>query len=84
MTTGIKAINKALEIVKLGTQRFIVNGGYIMPTGYAFKHPTLGYLGFKDRPDCPYIPLGGQNALKEIQASGGFTSLEGIIWLQEM
>ncbi|MEK4108632.1 MULTISPECIES: 3-isopropylmalate dehydratase [unclassified Paenibacillus] len=84
MLEATKLINDALEIVKLGTQKFKVSGGYIMPRGYAFKHPKLGYLAFCHSPNCPYNPIGGQNALKEILDAGGFTGFEDIVWLQDM
>lgn len=76
-----ETINAALEIVKLEHQRFSVPGGYVQPTGHAFKHPQYGYLGFKDGKG-PYNPIGGKKALEEILASGGFIHFEDMVWLQ--
>jgi hypothetical protein len=78
-----KKINAALEIVKLDHQRFTVPGGYIQPTGYAFKHPEYGYLGFKDRYG-PYNPIGKKKALEDIIRSGGFLHFEDMVWSHPM
>ncbi|WP_256719742.1 3-isopropylmalate dehydratase [Paenibacillus glucanolyticus] len=79
----IQAVNAALEIVKLEFQRFTVPGGYIKPTGYAFKHPEYGYLAFNDTTG-PYNPCGGKNALEEIMATGGFIHFDDMVWLSPM
>lgn len=80
----VDSINKALEIVELGGQRFQVPGGYIQPTGYALKHPKLGFLGFKDKPGTPYIPVGGRTALKAVLDAGGFINFNDCVWIQEI
>lgn len=83
-TADVEAINNQLEIVQLNGQRFEVEQGYCVPTGFTFRHPEKGYLGFKDKPGIPYRPLGGQAALKEILEAGGFLSFEDCMWIQEM
>lgn len=75
-------INKKLEIVKLGTQKFKTIGGYYQPTGYAFRHRELGFFAFKG--DYPYIPRGGKQALQEILDAGGFLSFDNCKWIKAM
>jgi hypothetical protein len=75
-------INSQLKIVKLGDQKFKTEGGYFKPTGYALKHPELGYFSFDK--DTPYNPIGGRKALKKILLDGGLLSFENSRWLQEM
>lgn len=82
MTT--QSINASLQIVKLKDQRFRVRGGYVMPDGYAFKHPELGFLAFNDKPDVPYTPLGGRNALQAILDAGGLLSFEDCSFIKAM
>jgi hypothetical protein len=80
-----KQINCELKIVKLGTQKFKTEGGYYQPTGYALKHPVLGYFSFtEDNKDYPYNPIGGRKALKSIMEAGGLTSFHNVKWIQEM
>jgi hypothetical protein len=55
-----------------------------MPDGYAFKHPELGFLAFNDKPDVPYTPLGGRNALQAILDAGGLLSFEDCSFIKAM
>lgn len=75
-------INSQLKLVKLGTQKFRTELGYYKPTGYALKHPELGYFSFDT--DYPYSPVGGRKALKSILDQGGFLDFDNTRWLQEM
>jgi hypothetical protein len=78
-------INSELKIIKLGTQKFKTEGGYYKPTGYALKHPTLGYFAFaEDNNDYPYQPTGGRKALKNILEAGGLLNFDNAKWLHEM
>ncbi|WP_088834408.1 MULTISPECIES: hypothetical protein [Paenibacillus] len=77
-------INQQLQIVRLGEQKFRVPEGYAIPQGYAFCHPQLGYLGFKDKPNLPYTPVGGKQALESIMAEGGFLNFDNCIWVKPM
>ncbi|KQY90985.1 hypothetical protein ASD24_24630 [Paenibacillus sp. Root52] len=81
--TNTKEINLALKVVKLTHERFKVPGGYIKPTGYAFKHPEHGYLRFKNN-ISPYIPLGGKKTCEEILGAGGFLHFDDIVWIKPM
>lgn len=80
--SDIQTINAALEIVKLENQRFRVPGGYIQPIGFALRHPEFGYLGFKHKPNEPYIPIGGKIAFKAVLDAGGFLGFDDCIWIQ--
>jgi hypothetical protein len=71
-------INSELTIVKLGHQRFSRRGNYMIPSGYAFYHPTLGYFSFDG--ECPYIPVGGRKALEAILAAGGLPCTSKILF----
>ena len=74
------AINSELEIVKLtGNLKFKDSVGYTMPEGYCFMHPEKGYLAFAGN-TMPYMPLGGKNALLNIQKDGGFLSFDDMAW----
>ena len=79
---NVKEINSQLRIVKLGNQKFAAEGGYYKPTGYALKHPTLGYYSFNK--ETPYNPIGGVKALKLIKESGGILNFDNCNWLKEM
>lgn len=79
-----KAINAQLEIVKLNGERFAVPGGYMKPDGYCFRHPELGFLGFKSDKPIPYRPIGGKNALQSILDDGGFLDFDSIVWFKPM
>lgn len=81
MTT--KQINAGLQIVKLGEIKFKAPGGYYKPTGYALRHPELGYFAFSGE-DTPYTPKGGRKALKQILAAGGMLNFDTCTWLQEL
>ena len=76
------AINSELEIVKLtGNLKFKDSVGYTMPEGYCFMHPDKGYLAFAGN-TMPYMPLGGKNALLNIQKDGGFLSFDDMAWVK--
>ena len=76
------AINSELEIVKLtGNLKFKDSVGYTMPEGYCFMHPEKGYLAFAGN-TMPYMPLGGKNALLNIQKDGGFLSFDDMAWVK--
>ena len=76
------AINSELEIVKLtGNLKFKDSVGYTMPKGYCFMHPDKGYLAFAGN-TMPYMPLGGKNALLNIQKDGGFLSFDDMAWVK--
>lgn len=76
------AINSELEIVKLtGNLKFKDSVGYTMPEGYCFMHPDKGYLAFAGS-TMPYMPLGGKNALLNIQKDGGFLSFDDMAWVK--
>jgi anaerobic glycerol-3-phosphate dehydrogenase len=78
-------INSELKIIKLGTQKFKTALGYYQPTGYALKHPELGYFSFEeDKKDYPYSPVGGRKVLKSILEAGGLLNFDNAKWLQEM
>lgn len=79
----VKAINAALQIVKMSNQKFSVPGGYMMVKGYALYHPILGFFGFKGD-DKPYTPAGGKKALQSILADGGLLSFDNAEWWTEM
>ena len=74
-------INSQLVLVKLNGQKFPTVDGYYKPTGYALKHPELGYFAFEGY-DYPYTPVGGRKALKAILDAGGFLSFDDSKWLQ--
>lgn len=78
------SITDSLVIIKVDGQRFKAPGGYIMPKGYAFKHPLFGYLAFPDVPERPYLPTGGREALQEILDAGGLSTYTNIAWVKEM
>jgi hypothetical protein len=82
MKMNTQQINSQLKIVKLGDQKFKKEGGYYKPTGYALKHPVLGYFSFDK--DTPYNPIGGRKALKNILESGGLLNFDDCRWLHEM
>nr|WP_150959380.1 3-isopropylmalate dehydratase [Aneurinibacillus sp. XH2] len=76
------AINEKLEIVKLTNQRFKAPGGHYRPTGYAFRHPELGYPSFDG--ELPYRPKGGKAVLQETLDLGGFVNFNGVSWVKEI
>lgn len=76
-------INKALQIVKLKGQTFIVPGGFVRPTGYALHHPERGFLSFKGDSYSPYTPIGGRKALRSIMDAGGLLNFDDVMWLQK-
>ena len=73
-------INNGFEIVKLNSQKFILGDGYHVVTGYCLKHKELGYLAFNT--PYPYVPQGGKKALQDILNGGGFSSFDGITFIQ--
>ena len=75
-------INNELEIVELtGNLKFKNSVGYTMPEGYCFMHPDKGYLAFAGN-TMPYMPLGGKNALLNIQKDGGFLNFDDMAWVK--
>lgn len=75
-------INNELEIVELtGNLKFKDSVGYTMPEGYCFMHPDKGYLAFAGN-TMPYMPLGGKNALLNIQKDGGFLNFDDMAWVK--
>lgn len=75
-------INNELKIVELtGKLKFKDSVGYTMPEGYCFMHPDKGYLAFAGN-TMPYMPLGGKNALLNIQKDGGFLSFDDMAWVK--
>ncbi|GAC44060.1 hypothetical protein [Paenibacillus popilliae] len=60
------AINSSLEIVKMEECRFKALSmlGYYKVSGYAFRHPELGFVSFDG--EIPYIPRGGKRTLQSI------------------
>lgn len=78
MTTA--EINSQLEIVRLKDKRFRIPGGYCIVSGYALRHPELGYVSFNG--ETPYMPP--KSALRAILDAGGFLTYEGMSWVREM
>ena len=78
------AINNALKIDKLTENvKFLSKDkkGYYLPAGYCFWHPQKGYLAFAGA-ETPYIPAGGEKALKSIMEGGGFIDFDTAVWLK--
>ena len=44
-------------------------------------HPDKGYLAFAGN-TMPYMPLGGKNALLNIQKDGGFLNFDDMAWVK--
>lgn len=79
----IQEINSQLQIVKLDNARFRHQQGYVVVSGYTFKHPELGYVAFDCDNGKPYIPIGGRLALESILEQGGFVSFDRMSFVQE-
>ena len=81
----IAELNNSMVISKLDNEKFTCKGGYMQTTGYALKHPELGYISLNEYDKygnlIPYIPCGGRKALKEIIKTG-FISLEGMQFIK--
>ena len=80
---------KKFEIVKIKNKAFGRKEIYQLASGYCFKVEGKGYLAFSSNRDefgilLPYIPCGGKEALTSILEAGGFTSLEGIEFVQSL
>ncbi|GAC44046.1 hypothetical protein [Paenibacillus popilliae] len=78
------AINSSLEIVKMEDCHFRTLSmlGYYKVSGYAFRHPELGYVSYDG--EIPFIPRGGKRTLQSILDDGGFISYDGMHWVREM
>ena len=78
-----------LEIVKIKNKAFGRKEIYQLASGYCFKVEGKGYLAFSSSRDkfgvlLPYMPYGGKEALTSILEAGGFTSLEGMEFVQSL
>ena len=76
-------IYEGLKLVKLKGQKFKGNMGYYEPNNHCLYHPQLGYLAFKGS-QVPYSPQGGRKLLKQMLEGRGFSSFDGMVWLQPM
>lgn len=75
---------KRLRNIKFGTKRI-----YKEVTGWALYEEGKGYVAYShDRDEfgilIPYIPCGGKRALQSILDAGGFTSFEGMEYVNEL
>ena len=78
-----------MQIIKLKDARFGSNRIYTVVSGYAFFEEGKGYIAFSSDRDkygilTPYIPLGGRKALQSILDAGGFSSFEGMEYVNEL
>jgi len=78
-----------MEIVKIKDLKFGTKKAYAMSSGYAFHEDGKGYLAFTSDTGkygilTPYIPCGGKKALQLILDGGGFTSLDGMEYVNPM
>ncbi|HIS62152.1 MAG TPA: hypothetical protein IAC14_07890 [Candidatus Scybalomonas excrementigallinarum] len=78
-----------MEIVKIKNKAFGRKEIYQLANGYCFKVTGKGYLAFSANRDefgvlLPYMPQGGKAALVSILEAGGFTSLDGIEFIQSL
>ena len=72
-----------MEIRKITKERFGFKNICKVVSGYALYEPGKGYIAYSYTRDkfgilTPYIPNGGRKALQSIISAGGFTSLDGI------
>lgn len=74
-----------LTIKKIKDAKFYNAAGNIAkePNGWAFYEEGKGWLAFSHDRDCfgiltPYIPCGGRKALQAILDAGGFTTMDGM------
>lgn len=78
-----------MEIKRIKDARFGSHKLYRKATGWCFYVAGKGYVAFSDSRDkygilTPYIPAGGKETLKDILLQGGFTSFEGIEFVNEL
>ena len=78
-----------LEIVEIKNKAFGRKEIYQLASGYCFKVEGKGYLAFSTNRDkfgilLPYMPYGGKEALISILEAGGFTSFDGIEFVQSL
>jgi hypothetical protein len=76
-------IIKRLKGAKFGNKKI-----WVEVTGWALYEEGKGYVAFSSARDefgilSPYIPVGGKRALQSILDAGGFTSLEGMEFVNQ-
>lgn len=72
-----------MEIIKLNEVKFLIKGGYAFCRGYALKSAE-GFIAFDCDNGIPYMPKGGKKALQSILDVGGFTSFDGMCFVNPM
>lgn len=75
-----------MKLVRLKEANFGTNKLYVKFTGWCLYEENKGYAAFTCHTDkygilTPYSPVGGKKALQTILDQGGFTSLEGITFV---
>jgi len=70
-----KKLNPKLEIKRIKNKSF----GNSDVNGYAFFIKGKGYLSYNGK--TPYMPIGGEKALKEIIDGGGFLNYKDMKFL---
>lgn len=78
-----------IEIVEIKNKAFGKKEIYRLASGYCFKVEGKGYLAFSANRDkfgilLPYMPCGGKEALTSVLEAGGFTSFNGIEFVQSL
>ena len=72
-----------MKIIKMKSKKFGTPELHRIVSGYAFYEAGKGFLAFSSQRDeygilTPYNPRGGKKALEAILSAGGFTSLDGM------
>ena len=72
-----------MKIIKLTNQRFGTPAFHIIKSGYALYEDGKGYVAFSSERDqygilTPFIPRGGRKALQSLLDAGGFSSFDGM------
>lgn len=78
-----------MEIKHLKRAKFGTRALSRIVTGYALYEKGKGYLAYSAERDrlgilVPYMPCGGRRALQAILDAGGFTSLDGMEYVNPL
>ncbi len=79
----------AMTIKRLRNTAFGSKALYTRVTGWAFYEASKGWLAFSSNRDqygilTPYSPVGGRKALQAILDAGGFATMDGMEYVQEL